>query len=157
MDKSKWLDGKERLKHKVAWNIKRLDVMSAPSKTDLMYEITYNPKFVPRRSPKVNVKTVKINGKNKYFMKNHENAALYDLTEAGYDIWNLIDSKRTVNEITEAFSKGQKRLKPELVRDSLLYYAEEGLLESSLEPIQKKRMNIVSAFWVRISLIWESA
>ena len=126
------------------------------SKTDLMYEITYNPKFVPRHSPKVNIKTITIDGKNRYFMKNHETGSLYDLSEFGSDLWNLVDGKRTVKEITEAMEGMYKKLRPDLVKESLLYYAEEGNLEAVLEPIKEKRVNIISAFMVRVSLIRES-
>jgi len=130
--------------------------MSAPSKTDLMYEITYNPNFVPRRSPKVNIKTVTIEGQNRFFMKNHETSSLYDLSEFGNDLWNLIDGKRTVKEINKELAGVYKDLRPDLVKESLLYYAEEGVLESALEPVKKKRVNIISAFMVRVSLIWDS-
>jgi len=126
------------------------------SKTDLMYEITYNPKFVPRRSLKVNIKTITIEGENRYFMKNHETGSLYDLSEFGSDLWNLIDGKRTVKEITEAMEGIYKNLRPDLVKESLLYYAEEGNLEAVLEPVKEKRVNIVSAFQVRVTLIRES-
>lgn len=54
---------------------------ATPSKTDLIHEITYSPRFIPRRSPKVNIKLVTIEGKTRYFMKNHENGSLYDLSE----------------------------------------------------------------------------
>jgi hypothetical protein len=121
-----------------------------------MYEITYNPKFVPRHSPKVNIKTITIDGKNRYFMKNHETGSLYDLSEFGSDLWNLVDGKRTVKEITEAMEGMYKKLRPDLVKESLLYYAEEGNLEAVLEPIKEKRVNIISAFMVRVSLIRES-
>lgn len=126
------------------------------SKTDLMYEITYNPKFVPRRSSKVNIKTITIDGENRYFMKNHENGSLYDLSEFGNDLWNLIDGKRTIKQINKELAETYRNLKPSLVQESFLYYANEGLLEAVLEPEKKKRVNIISAFMVRVSLIWES-
>jgi len=129
---------------------------TTPSKTDLIYEINYNPKFVPRRSPKVNIKTVTIEGKKRYFMKNHESGSLYDLSEFGSDIWDLIDGKRTVKEINEAMKGMYKDLRPDLVKEALLYYADEGVLESALEPVKRKRVNIVSAFMVRVSLVWDS-
>ena len=39
-----------------------------PSRTDLMYEIVYNPKFVPVKSPKVSVKTTSERGQNTYLI-----------------------------------------------------------------------------------------
>jgi len=138
--------------------IKEIGSMTAatPSKTDLMYEITYNPKFVPRRSLKVNIKTATIDGKNRYFMKNHDTGSLYDLTEFANDLWNLIDGKRTVKEINEALRGTYRDFRPDLVKEALLYFADEGIFESALEPAKRKRVNIVSAFMVRVSLIGES-
>jgi len=54
---------------------------TTPSKTDLMYEVLYNPKFVPFPSPKVNVKTTIVDGKPSYLMKNHATGMYYDLDE----------------------------------------------------------------------------
>jgi putative peptide zinc metalloprotease protein len=128
------------------------------SKTDLMYEITYNPMFVPRRSPRANVKTVVIEGENRYFMKNHETGTLYSLTEFGNDVWNLIDGKRTVKEINKTLANMYKDFRPDLLKDSLLYYAEEGALEAASQTaIRRKRLIVASAFMVRINLIWESS
>jgi len=126
------------------------------SKTDLTYEITYNPKFIPRRSPKVNVKTVVIEGEKKYFMKNHENGNLYNLGEFGNDIWALIDGKRTVKEIGERLAGMYKNYRPHLLTESLLYYAEEGVLKAELPPVKRKRVHVASAFMVRLNLIWDS-
>jgi putative peptide zinc metalloprotease protein len=122
-----------------------------------MYEITYNPTFVPRRSPKVNVKTVVIDGENKYFMKNHESGTLYSLTEFGNDVWNLIDGKRTVKELNETLVNMYKDFRPDLLKESLLYYAGEGALEAVSQTAKRKRIIVASAFMVRINLIWESS
>jgi len=86
------------------------------SKTDIIYEITYNPNYVPQRYPKTNIKTVTIDGEKKFFMKNHENGSLYDLSEFGNDIWNLIDGKRTVKEIIETLQGMYRDLRPDFVR-----------------------------------------
>lgn len=129
---------------------------SEHSKTDIMYEITYNPDFVPQCIPQANVKIVTIDGEKKYFLKNHETGGLYDLSEFGNDLWNLIDGKRTVKEMTEAMQGTYKDLKPEFVTESLLYYAREGVLQSSTQPTRRKRIDVVSAFMVRVKLIEDS-
>jgi putative peptide zinc metalloprotease protein len=129
---------------------------SEHSKTDIMYEITYNPNFVPKRFPKANVKIVTIEGEKKYFLKNHETGGLYDLSEFGNDLWNLIDGKRTVKEMIQTMQGSYKDLQPGFVKESLLYYAGEGVLQSSTQPARRKRVDIVSAFMVRVKLIEDS-
>ncbi|HXX88208.1 MAG TPA: hypothetical protein VEH86_07185, partial [Candidatus Acidoferrum sp.] len=54
---------------------------TTPSKTDLEYEILYNPKFVPLPSPQVKVKITIVNGKPTYLMKNYATIMYYDLNE----------------------------------------------------------------------------
>jgi len=121
-----------------------------------MYEITYNPDFVPRQSLKASFTTATIDKEEKYFLKNHETGALYDFSEFVYNIWNLIDGKRSVKKITEEMAGMYKNLRSDLIREALLYFAEQGVLEAVLEPVKMKRLEVVSAFMVRVSLIWES-
>ena len=147
-----------KLKHgSLDYNIGEPEEMTATSsKTDLLYEITYNPKFVLRRSPRVNVKTAIVDGEKSYFMKNHETGTLYIVNEPGNDVWNLIDGKRTVKQISEEMESTRKDLEPNFAKDSLLYYAEEGVLESASEPEKKTRLTIANAFMMRVALIWKS-
>jgi putative peptide zinc metalloprotease protein len=126
------------------------------SRTDIAYEISYNPNFVPRQFSKANIKTVTIDEEKKYFLKNHETGDLYDLGEFGNGLWNLIDGKRTVKEIIETLASTYKDLRQDSVRDFLVSFAEEGLLEAIPESAPKKRLEIVSAFMVRVKLIWDS-
>jgi hypothetical protein len=126
------------------------------SRTDIAYEISYNPNFVPRQFSKANIKTVTIDGEKKYFLKNHETGDLYDLGEFDNEAWNLIDGKRTVKGITETLAKTYKDLREDSVRDFLISFAEDGLLEAIPESASKKRLEIVSAFMVRVKLIWDS-
>jgi len=131
------------------------------SKTDLMYEIEYNPEFSPIRSPKVNVKTVIVGGEQKYIMKNHVTGAYYDLDEISHEIWNRTDGKKTVREITDEISakwKGtDKPVDPDLVKEALSFFAESNCLRATYEPFKKKkRVRVVSAFEVDVSLIVDS-
>ena len=126
------------------------------SRTDIAYEISYNPHFVPRQFSKANIKTVTIDGEKKYFLKNHETGDLYDFGEYGNELWNLIDGKRTVKEIVEALVSTYKDVSEDNVRESLISWAEDGLLEAIFESAPKKRVELVSAFMVRVKLIWDS-
>lgn len=127
-----------------------------PSKTDLIYEISYNPLFIPKQFRKVSKKEVTIEGEKKYFIKNLETGGLYDFTEFAVDVWNLIDGQRTLKDINEAMRGIYKDFKPDMVKEALLYFANEELLESAHEPVKKKRINVVSALMVRVCLIWNS-
>jgi len=121
-----------------------------------MYEIDYNPDFVPQRSPKINIKTVTIDNEKKYFMKNHETGNLYDLSEFGVDLWNLIDGQRTTRDLTRTLQEVHKDTRAYSVKEALRYYAGEGLLEAVSKEAKKKRVNVISAFMVRVRLIADS-
>jgi len=129
---------------------------TALSKTDVVFEIHYNPSFVPRRGRKVNVKTMTVDNEKLRVMKNHASGLTYTLDEVTYQVWLLIDGKRTVLEIQNEASGKWSNVTPKMVNDSLVALAGEGLLESELEPESTKRIKVVSAFRIEVSLIRES-
>jgi len=126
------------------------------SKTDVIFEINYNSNFTPYRGPKVNVKTMTVDDEELRVMKNHATGLTYTLDELTYQVWLLIDGKRTVLEIQDTASKKWSNVTPKMVSNSLVALAGEELLESQSEPKPTKRINIVSAFRIEISLIKES-
>lgn len=127
-----------------------------PSKTDLMYEIDYNPAFVPIPSPKVNVKAMVVDGKTTYLMKNHATGIYYGPDELTNLVWTLTDGKRTVKEIVEEVQNHKPKVKENDVIGILLFFAEANLLVSSLEPLKKKRFKVISAFEMDYTLIEQS-
>lgn len=126
------------------------------SKTDLMYEITYNPQFIPQRSPKVNIKTLVVDGKETYIMKNHLTGMYYDVDDVSYDIWNLINGQRTVTEISEELVKKWPDIEPDTATDVVLFLAEVGCLRAVVEQAPKKRIKVPSAFEIDVVLIENS-
>ena len=126
------------------------------SKTDVIFEINYNPNFVLFRSPKVNVKNMVVDGKSLRVMKNHVNGLCYTLDELSYEVWLQIDGKRTVKEIKDELTRKWSNVAPKSVSNCLLSYAEEGLLQSQFETKPRKRINIVSAFRIEIGVIRNS-
>lgn len=126
------------------------------SKTDVIFEINYNPNFVPYHGREVNVKTMTVYNEELRVMKNHATGAAYMLDELTYQVWLLIDGKRTVAEIRDEASRKWSDVTPKNVIQSLVGLAEEGLLRSQLEPETKKRINVMSAFRVEVSLIKDS-
>jgi putative peptide zinc metalloprotease protein len=132
--------------------------MGAPtqSKTDLMYEILYDPKFTPTPSPSVKVKTVIVDGKPSYVMKNHANGTYYDLDELTNLIWNLTDGKRTVKQIVKETQREKPHVQERTILGTLLFLAESNLLLASVEQTPKKRFRVVSAFEVNLGLVKRS-
>ncbi len=127
-----------------------------PSKTDLMYEIDYNPKFIPLPSPKVNVKTTVVDGKLSFLMKNHATGIYYDLDELTNLIWKVTDGKKTVTDIVKEVQRQKPETKENSIIETLLFFAESNLLTSSLETKQKKKFRAVSPFEIDLTLIENS-
>lgn len=126
------------------------------SKTDLMYEVTYNPQFKPKRSPKVKIKTVIADGKETYVMKNHLTGMYFDIDAVSHSIWQLIDGQRTLTEIDEEVMKKWPDLEAGSIYEVILFFAEYGCLQSVLDPVSKSRIRIPSAFEVDVVLIEKS-
>jgi uncharacterized membrane protein len=127
-----------------------------PSKTDLMYDITYDPDFVPPPSPAVNVKTTVLDGKTSYLMKNHATGSYYEPDELTVLIWNVTDGKRTVKEIVEEVQRQRPNVKEDDIIGVLLCFADADLLMSSLGSFKKKRFKVVSAFEMDYTLVDKS-
>lgn len=127
-----------------------------PSKTDLMYEVLYNPAFAPVPSPTVRVKTTVVHEKPSYLMKNHATGTYYDLDELTNSIWHFLDGKRTVSEIVEETQKLDPQADERTVLEMLLFFAESNLLASALEVAPRKRFKVVSPFETNYTLVRHS-
>jgi hypothetical protein len=121
-----------------------------------MYEIAYNPEFVPVPSSKVSVKPMLAEGKPSYLMKNNTTGLYYEPDELTILIWNLTDGKRTVKEITAEVQNRNPKIKEDDVIGMLLFFADANLLISSIEPLKKKRFKVISGFQMNYVLIEQS-
>jgi putative peptide zinc metalloprotease protein len=121
-----------------------------------MYEITYNPQFIPQRSPKVNIKTLVVDGKKTYLMKNHLTGMYYDVDDVSYEIWNLINGQRTITEISKEMLKKWPDIESGTATDVILFLAEAGCLRAAVEQAPKKRIKVPSAFEIDVVLIENS-
>jgi hypothetical protein len=121
-----------------------------------MYEIDYNPKFIPIPSPKVNVKSTIAEGKPSFLMKNHATGIYYDLDEPTNLIWKATDGKRTVQDIIKEVQRQKPEIKDNTVLETLLFFAESNLLTSTLETKEKKRLRAVSPFEIDFTLVKDS-
>jgi len=126
------------------------------SKTDLTYEITYNPRFVPQRFPKVKIRTLLVEGRKTYVLKNSLTGMYYDVDEVSNGIWNLIDGQRTITQINEEITKKWSDIEPNTTMEVIMFLAEAGCLKSAVERAPKKRVRIPSAFEVDVTLVERS-
>ncbi len=126
----------------------------APSRTDLEYEILYNPDFVPTRRRMVSVKTILDSTGRRHLMRNHASGVYYHLDEHPYIIWKLVDGIRKVPEIIEFARK--KKIEAKETYGILLFFAESGALISNLDEKRKERFRVVSAFRVEIPVVRQS-
>jgi len=134
---------------------------TAPSRTDLSYEIVYNQKFVPIRSLEASVKTSHDGSETSYIIRigqqKYGAAEFFQLDEASYKIWELIDGQRTVKEITQEAVKSGAVSSADYVTSSLLFFAESRALKSHDDPVVWKRIRMASSFMAQIALIRDSS
>ena len=121
-----------------------------------MYEIVYNSDFVPIPSSEVRVKTMVVDGKTSYLMKNSTTGTYYEPDESTNLIWTLTDGKRTVKQIVEEVQKRNPSTKEDDVTGVLLFFADSNLLVSNAPAPKKKRFKVVSSFEMDYTLIEES-
>ncbi len=134
---------------------------SRPSKTDLMYEIIYNPKFVPVTSPRVSVQLTVEGRETRNLMRinplNYYDATrFYELDESSNIIWKLIDGTKSVEQIAAEAQATGKISDPDSITQSLLFFAESNALVSEQDPLTKKRVRVVSSFITEVTLIWDA-
>ncbi|UCG44795.1 MAG: PqqD family peptide modification chaperone, partial [Candidatus Bathyarchaeota archaeon] len=118
-----------------------------------MYRITYDPQFVPEQSLYINVKTMLVKGEPAYIMKNHLTGAYYTLGDLAYQVWNLIDGKRTMAQIAEEMKSVGNVLAVLAAKRSLLFFAEHNCLQSTVELPKEKRVRAISAFEIRVNIL----
>lgn len=96
-----------------------------------------------------------IEDKKTYLMKNHLDGAYYDLDEFAYDVWNFIDGKRALDEITEE-TRRLWDVKASVVKETILSFAEVNAFEAVMERAPKKRVTVVSPFQINVRLVERS-
>lgn len=121
-----------------------------------MYEIAYNPKFVPVKSPKVSIKTTTEKSQNTYLMRNHATGQYYDLDEASKLVWDLADGNRTVQQIIKAGEESGKIREPDTVVETLSFFAESEALSAQEELARRKRVRVISSFETQVTIVADS-
>ncbi len=124
------------------------------SRTDLEYEILYNPDFIPVRRGMVSVKTVIDSTGKRHFMRNHASGSYYDLDAQTNLVWTLIDNRQTVTQIVDKATKRKVGL--DETYEILLFFAESGALSTTTEEQRERRLRVVSPFRVEVTIIRRS-
>jgi len=120
-----------------------------------MYEIGYNPIFVPVRSSRASVRTVVEGKKISHLMHVQRTGQYWDLDSAANLVWKLIDAKRTVHQIAQE-AQLKEKIGEEEVTGSLLFFAENELLVSARDLVEKKRIRVLSSFVTSVTLAWNA-
>ena len=121
-----------------------------------IYELLYNPKYAPQRSPSARIEGMTIDGESTFILMK-EVGEYFQVDEATRAIWNLMDGKNTLKQIFEEAKKIDEKLTEKEVRDIVVSLAQEGFIESTEPEIEEKRVEMVSAFQLDIRLLRDSS
>lgn len=122
-----------------------------------IYELLYNPSYTPRRSPNCHIEKLTVDGEPTLVLAKQAEADYYDVDPTTGAIWDLLDGKKTVSEIFEEAKKFDGTLTEKGTKDVIVSLAEEGMIESTEQEIQKKRVELPSPFELDIELVRDSS
>ena len=122
-----------------------------------IYELLYNPKFTPRRSPGSHIDEMIVDGESAFVLANETTGEYYEVDGKTNAIWNLLDGTRTVKDVIEEARKADETLTEKGVRQLIVSLAEEGTIESTEPEVDKSRIESASAFQLNIHLVRDSS
>jgi hypothetical protein len=117
------------------------------------YELIYNPSYTPSRSADAHIERVEVDGEPTFVLTKGRTGEYYEVDEATNTVWGLLDGNMTVAEITARADKAGSSLTEKEVRGIIVSLAEEGTIESTEPELEQKRVQLVSAFQVDVSLV----
>jgi hypothetical protein len=120
------------------------------------YELTYNPKYIPKRSPQAHLEEVNVEGESKIMLVK-EPDEYFEIDEPTSIVWNLLDGNRTLKQIWEDAIRINEKMTEKDTKDIVLSLAEIGVLESTEQEIEEKRVRLVSAVQLDIRVIKDSS
>ena len=122
-----------------------------------IYEVTYNPSYVPRRSSDAHIEELTIEGKPSFVLMKESDHEYFQVDDVTNNIWKLLDGNRTVREVIEAAKKADDTLTDKDIKDVIISLAEEGTIESTELEVEKKRVEIESAFQINVNVVKNSS
>jgi hypothetical protein len=126
------------------------------SDVSAFYELIYNPKYAPKRSSKSHLEQMTIEEESKLIIVK-EPAEYFEIDQPTSIIWNLLDGNKTLRQIWEDAAKTDEKITEKEVKDIVLSLAEIGVLESTEPEIEEKRIRLVSAVQLEISIVKDSS
>jgi len=118
-----------------------------------VYELLYNPNYLPRSSPRAHIESLTVDEKPAFILMKESAGEYYEVDSVTHAIWRFLDGKRTVKEIFEEVKSLDSKLTEKEVRDVVVSLAEEGVIESTEPEVLRGRVEVVSAFQLDIQLV----
>lgn len=122
-----------------------------------IYELVYNPNYVPRRSSDAHIEQLAIEGSPTFVLMKESDHEYFQVDDVTNTIWQLMDGNRTVKEVVEEAKKKDGTLTDKDVKDTIITLAEEGTIESTELEVEEKRVEVESAFQVNVHLLKNSS
>jgi hypothetical protein len=120
------------------------------------YELIYNPKYTPKRSPKAHLEQIPVEGESKIMLLK-EPGEYFEIDEPTSVVWNLLDGNRTLKQIWEDAKKIDEKITEKEVKDIVLSLAQIEVLESTEPEIEERRVRLVSAVQLEVRLVKDSS
>jgi len=122
-----------------------------------IYELLYNPNFIPRRSPDAHIEPLTIDGRATFVLIKESEHEDYEVDDDTNAVWQLLDGNRTVKELVADAAIANPSLTEKDVKDIVATLAEEGAIETSEAEVEKKRVEVESAFQVNVNVVEDSS
>jgi len=122
-----------------------------------IYDILYNPTYRPRASPTAHVERLTVDGQPSFVLMKEAEAEYYDIDSKTNAVWQLLDGRRTIQEIFEEAKRSDDALTEKEVKDIVVSLADEGIIESTEPKVRRKRVELASAFQLDIHLLKDSS
>jgi len=122
-----------------------------------IYEILYNPTFRPNASPTAHVEKLTVDGRPAFVLMKESDAEYYDIDSKTNTVWQLLDGKKTIQEIFREAKQAEDTLTEKEVKDIVVSLAEEGIIESTEPKVRRRRVELASAFQLDIHLLKDSS
>ena len=117
------------------------------------YELIYNPSYSPSRSDNAHIEKLEIDGKPTFVLMKESTGEYYEVDEVTNAVWNLLNGRKTIRDISVEVTKTDSPISEKEVRDIVVSLAEEGTIESTEPEIEQKRVELVSAFQLDVRLL----
>ncbi len=122
-----------------------------------IYALLYDPSYRPRRSPKAHIEQLTVDGKPAFILMEEFAGEYFEVEPVTNTIWQLLDGKKTVQEIYEQARVADDTLTEKEVKDTIVSLAEEGIIESTEPEVRRRRVEVISAFQINVHLLKDSS